>query len=152
MRSNPAAILDCKRHKRVLSPICRRYRVGRDLVRLELRVLSLLGRKSRDRRNSRQERIPVYNRDYPIKDEVPDWFHEVQHNQVAQTRGISKPEPPRFLYNGRLRNSRLLHDVPKGLDEAMMHKVARTPIWAARHVTLQCLKGARWKTTLGTMG
>ena len=137
MRSNLTAVLDCKRHKHVPSTMCRRYRVGRGLVRLELGVLHLLGRKSRDHRNSRQEEIPIYSRGYPIKDDEPSWVHEVQQNQVVRTRGIYIPEPPRFLHNGRLRGSRLLHDVPKRLDEAMMHKVARPPIWAAQHVTLQ---------------
>ena len=80
MRSDIADIFHRKGYKHVPSTVRHRYRVGRGPVRLELRVLHLLGRKSRYRCDLGLDGVHVNYRNHSIRDKVPTMRCEVKNN------------------------------------------------------------------------
>ena len=99
MGPDPAPILQSKRDQHMTTTMADRHLVGGVLNILELPVFHMFGRKSRDGRHLRQNRVPLDRCHNPIDDEMTSTLRKVQHQKVSRACAVVRSHAPSLLNN-----------------------------------------------------
>jgi hypothetical protein len=125
----------------MLSAMAHRHRVRGVRICFELLVFNLLGCISRDGGHFGEDGVTVHSCDNSVDDEVASAVGKVQHNQVTGAGAVVGPHSSGFLHDGGFGHSRVLYNAAQGLDEAVVHEVSGSSIWASGNMALKGFRG-----------